>query len=121
MKVIPQENRIIVEPIEEDDGGIVIPDNAKDKYQRVRVVAVGPGRVLSSGETFPIPLQEGDEVVFDRQFCTRLVPDEIYDNRKLAVVEYEGVLVKIERAQGEIVRQKSSVIVQAKARIVTPR
>ncbi|MDK1032678.1 MAG: co-chaperone GroES, partial [Planctomycetia bacterium] len=53
MKIKPLDDRIVVEPLEAEEtttGGIVLPDSAKEKPQRGKVLAVAPGRVLEGGE-----------------------------------------------------------------------
>lgn len=53
MTLNPLDDRVVVEPVEAEEttaGGIVLPDTAKEKPQRGKVVAVGPGRLLDSGE-----------------------------------------------------------------------
>ena len=52
LNIRPLDDRVVVEPIEAEEttaGGIVLPDTAKEKPQRGTVVAVGPGRLLDSG------------------------------------------------------------------------
>ncbi len=69
MKVRPLHDRVIVKRMEEQDrtaGGIIIPDTAKEKPQQGRVVAVGNGRVLESGDVAPLTVKEGDRVLFSR-------------------------------------------------------
>ena len=53
MKIRPLEDRVVVEPIEAEEktaGGIVLPDTAKEKPQRGKVLAVGPGKLLDNGK-----------------------------------------------------------------------
>ncbi|MCA9277445.1 MAG: co-chaperone GroES, partial [Phycisphaerales bacterium] len=53
MNLNPLDDRVVVEPLSAEEttaGGIVLPDSAKEKPQRGKVVAVGPGRLLESGE-----------------------------------------------------------------------
>src|SRR6202142_3593504 len=67
MKLRPTEDRIIVQRIEAEEmtvGGIVLPDTAKQKPQRGKDLAVGPGRLLASGQRFPLQVAVGDEVLF---------------------------------------------------------
>ena len=45
-------------------GGIVIPDSAKEKPMRGTVIAVGPGRVLPSGEVKALDVKKGDKILF---------------------------------------------------------
>ena len=63
----PLGDKVIVEIIEEPQttaSGIVLPDTAKEKSQRGKVVAVGSGKLLDSGERVPVEVSEGDTVVF---------------------------------------------------------
>ena len=53
LNIRPLDDRVVVEPLEAEEttaGGIVLPENAKEKPQRGTVVAVGPGRLLDSGD-----------------------------------------------------------------------
>ncbi|MBI1346493.1 co-chaperone GroES [bacterium] len=88
MTLKPLDDRIVIEPLtaeEKTAGGIVLPDSAKEKPQRGKVVAVGPGRLLDSGERHPIALSVGDEVLFAKYGGTE--------------IEVDGVDVKILREQ----------------------
>jgi len=65
----PLGNRVLLEVVEQEEkttGGIVLPDSAKEKPQTAKVVAVGDGRLLDNGETAPIQVKEGDQVVFEK-------------------------------------------------------
>jgi chaperonin GroES len=67
MNLQPLGDRLIVEVLEEEEtttSGIVLPDTAKEKPQRGRVLAVGPGSRDDKGKFVPMDLAEGDEVVF---------------------------------------------------------
>ena len=69
MDLQPLGDRLIVEVIEEEEAtptGIVLPDTAKEKPQRGRVLAVGPGPRNEDGEYVPMELSEGDEIVFSK-------------------------------------------------------
>ncbi len=69
MKLEPLYDRVIVERIHEDEispGGLYIPEQAKERPFRGRVLAVGRGRVLSNGEILPPTIKEGDEIVFGK-------------------------------------------------------
>ena len=53
IKIRPLDDRVVVEPVEAEErtaGGIVLPDTAKEKPQRGKVLAVGPGKLLDSGK-----------------------------------------------------------------------
>ena len=69
MKIRPLGDHIVVKRIEEEEkssGGIIIPDTAKEKPQEGRVIAVGSGRRLESGEIQPLDVQPGDLVLFGK-------------------------------------------------------
>ncbi|MDG2101268.1 MAG: co-chaperone GroES [Dehalococcoidales bacterium] len=70
LKLKPLGDRIIIEPSEEDDskssGGIIIPDTAKEKPQKGKVVAAGSGRVNDDGKTISLSVKNGDEVVYSK-------------------------------------------------------
>ena len=63
----PLGDKVVVEVIDEPQttaGGIVLPDTAKEKSQRGKVLAVGPGKVLDSGQREPMEVEVGQTVVF---------------------------------------------------------
>jgi chaperonin GroES len=63
----PLRDKVVVERSEAEEktaGGIVLPDTAKDKPKQGTVVAVGPGRVLDSGEVKALEVKKGDRVLF---------------------------------------------------------
>ena len=70
MNLQPLGDRLIVEVLEEEEttaSGIVLPDTAKEKPQRGRVLAVGPGeRSENTGEVIPMDVAEGDEIIFSK-------------------------------------------------------
>jgi chaperonin GroES len=69
MDLKPLGDRLIVEVLEEEettDSGIVLPDTAKEKPQRGRVLAVGPGARNEDGEYVPMDLADGEEIIFSK-------------------------------------------------------
>jgi chaperonin GroES len=81
MDLKPLGDRLIVEVLEDEEvteSGIVLPDTAKEKPQRGRVLAVGPGSRNEDGEFVPMDLAEGDEIVFSKYGGTevKLGPEE---------------------------------------------
>ena len=65
----PLDDRVVVQPLEAEAvtaGGIVLPDSAKEKPQRGKVVAVGPGRLLDNGARGTLSVAVGDEVIFGK-------------------------------------------------------
>jgi chaperonin GroES len=70
MKLRPLYDRIVVKRIEEDEqkseGGIIIPDSAKEKPQEGEVIAVGKGKKADDGKILPLDVKEGDRVLFGK-------------------------------------------------------
>ncbi|MBM42422.1 MAG: co-chaperone GroES [Acidobacteria bacterium] len=69
IKVRPLHDRIIVERLEEEEqevGGIIIPDTAKEKPQQGKVVAVGKGKVKDDGGIAPMDVKDGDTILFGK-------------------------------------------------------
>ena len=94
LKVRPLDDRLVVEPLEAEEktsGGILLPDTAKEKPQRGRVLAVGPGKMLDSGERAEIGVKEGDEVLFGKYSGT----DIKVDNEEIKILRESDILAKI--------------------------
>jgi len=75
MNLKPLGDRLIVEVLEEEMttlSGIVLPDTAKEKPQRGRVLAVGPGPRDDSGNLITMDLEEGDEIIFSKYGGTEI-------------------------------------------------
>jgi chaperonin GroES len=75
MNLKPLGDRLIVEVLEEEEStasGIVLPDTAKEKPQRGRVLAVGPGSRDESGNYIALDLAEGDEIIFSKYGGTEI-------------------------------------------------
>jgi len=95
MKIEPLEDRVVVRPLEAEEvtkGGIVLPDTAKEKPQQGKVVAVGPGKMLETGERAEPAVEKGDTVVYAKYGGTEIEVDgEDYlilrESDILAVVE----------------------------------
>src|SRR2546423_13453324 len=69
MKLKPLGDRLIVKAVEEEEttaSGIVLPDTAKEKPQRGKVLAVGDGKVSDDGKRVPIDVSDGDEVLYSK-------------------------------------------------------
>ena len=66
MKIQPLADRVLVEPLDEDEqvkGGIIIPDSAKEKPQQGKVVALGTGKLDDEGKKVPFNVKKGDTVL----------------------------------------------------------
>ena len=75
MALRPLQDRLLVKRLEEKEqmqGGIIIPDTAKEKPQQAKVLAVGPGRVTDDGKLQPIEVKVGDTVVFGKYSGTEV-------------------------------------------------
>jgi chaperonin GroES len=75
MNLQPLGDRLIVEVLEEEEStvsGIVLPDTAKEKPQRGRVLAVGPGARDEDGKRIEMDVVEGDEIVFSKYGGTEI-------------------------------------------------
>jgi len=69
LKIRPLDDRVVVEPLEAEEktaGGILLPDTAKEKPQRGRVLAVGPGKLQDDGKRQPVAVAVNDEVLYGR-------------------------------------------------------
>ncbi len=69
VKLRPLDDRVVVEPNEAEQvtaGGIVLPDSAKEKPQRGKVLSIGPGKLLDSGERGKLSVSVGDEVIYGK-------------------------------------------------------
>ena len=95
MKLKPLGDRLIVQAIEEEEttaSGIVLPDTAKEKPQRGKVLAVGEGRFDDDGEKrIPVDLVEGDEVLYSKYGGTEIS----VDGDDLLVLRESDVLAKV--------------------------
>ena len=96
MNLQPLGDRLIVEVLEEEEvtiGGIVLPDTAREKPQRGKVLAVGPGARDENGQHVPMDVAEGDEVIFSKYGGTeiKLGVDEVLILREVDVL---GKLVR---------------------------
>lgn len=75
IKLRPLDDRVVVKPQEAEErtaGGIVLPDTAKEKPQRGTVVAVGPGKLMDSGERGKLSVSINDEVIYGKYSGTEI-------------------------------------------------
>ena len=95
MAVKPLDDRVLIKQSQAEQttaGGIVLPDTAKEKPQRGKVVAVGVGKLLDSGRRGKMSLKKGDEVFYGKYAGTEIkIDDEEYvlipESDVLAIVE----------------------------------
>ncbi len=75
MSIRPLHDRVLVKRVKEEEktkGGIIIPDTAKEKPIEGKIVAVGNGKVLESGETRALEVKKGDRVLFGKYSGTEV-------------------------------------------------
>jgi chaperonin GroES len=90
----PLDDRVVVEPVEAEEvtaGGIVLPDTAKEKPQRGTVLAVGPGKLLDSGERGELSVAIGDEVIYGKYAGS----DVELDGREVKILRESDILAKV--------------------------
>ena len=93
-KIRPLEDRVVIKQIEAEEktaGGIVLPDTAKEKPQRGKVLSVGPGKLLDNGSRAEIGLKEGDEVLFGKYSGTDLK----VEGEEIKILRETDILAKI--------------------------
>ena len=75
MKIRPLHDRVLVKRVEEEQisrGGIIIPDTAKEKPIKGRIVAAGNGKILKSGDVRPLQVKAGDLVLYSKYAGTEV-------------------------------------------------
>jgi len=90
----PLDDRVVVEPVEAEEvtaGGIVLPDTAREKPQRGKVLAVGPGKLLDNGERGELSVSVGDEVIYGKYVGSEI---EV-DGRELKILRESDILAKV--------------------------
>ena len=94
MALKPLGDRVIVEIVDEPQttaSGIVLPDTAKEKSQKGKVIAVGPGKVLDNGERAPIEVSEGDTVMFAKYGGTEVT----LDGKDLMILQERDIIAVV--------------------------
>ncbi len=96
MKINPLEDRLVVKPAEAESktaSGIVLPETAKEKPTRGKVISVGPGKMLDSGNRSPVGVNVGEEVYYGKYAGTEV---KINDDKFVILRESDllGVVVK---------------------------
>jgi len=94
LKIRPLDDRVVVEPLEAEEvtlGGILLPDSAKQKPQRGRVLAVGPGKIRDNGERSALSVHKGDEVIYGRYSGN----DIEVEGREIKIMREGDILAKV--------------------------
>ncbi len=96
IKFRPTDDRVLVEPCEAEEttaGGIILPDTAREKPQRGTVVAVGPGKLLDSGNRGEMSVSIGDEVFYGKYSGTEIE----FGTDKYVVIRESDLLAIVEK------------------------
>ena len=94
MNLKPLGDRVIVKAVEQEEvtaSGIVLPDTAKEKPQRGKVLAVGPGPRDEDGEYIKMDVEEGDEVIFSKYGGTEIK----LDGEEFLILAEHDILAKV--------------------------
>lgn len=95
LKLEPLGDRVVVEPIEEEEvtaSGIVLPESAKEKPQRGKILSVGPGRLDDDGKRVAMSVASGDVVIYAKYAGTEL---KMESNKKLLILSEKDILAKV--------------------------
>ena len=96
MAVKPLDDRVLVKQSEAEEktaGGIVLPDTAKEKPQRGKVVATGPGKLLDSGKRADMSVKKGDQIYYGKYAGTEVK----IDGENYVILRESDVLAVIEK------------------------
>jgi len=94
MKIKPLGDRVLVEPVKEDEvsqGGIIIPDSAKEKPQEGKVVAVGTGKLDEDGKIIPFNVKKGDLILMPKYGGTEVK----IDGKEYQIMREDDILAVI--------------------------
>ena len=95
IKLRPLDDRVVVEPVEAEEmtaGGIVLPDTAKEKPKRGKVLSIGVGKRLDNGERAPFSVKKGDEVIFTSYAGTEIK----LDGEELIIMTEDDILAVVD-------------------------
>jgi chaperonin GroES len=102
MPVRPLHDRVVVRRLEEGEqniGGIIIPDTAKEKPQRGKVIAIGAGKMNDDGKRVPLDVKAGDLILFGKYTSQEIT----LDGEELLIMREDEVLAVI---SGETKKKK---------------
>jgi chaperonin GroES len=97
MNIRPLHDRIIVQRLDEGEqqiGGIIIPDSAKEKPQQGKVLAVGEGRITEEGKRIPLDVRAGNRILFGKYSGQEIK----LDGTEYLIVKEDEVLAVIDDA-----------------------
>jgi len=95
MKLKPLHDHVVIEPLEAEDrtpGGIVLPDTAKEKSTKGKVVAVGTGKLLPNGRVVELAVKAGDKVIYAKYAGSEVK----VDGKELKIVTESEILAIVD-------------------------
>lgn len=95
MKIVPLNEKIVVERLEADDrtaGGIILPDTAKEKPKQGKVISLGDGKLLDDGKRAPFQVKAGDRVLFSSYSGNEVT----VDGKEYLIMTEEDVLAVVD-------------------------
>ncbi len=96
MKIRPLADKVLVQRLEAETkttGGIVLPDSAKEKPQRVKIVSVGKGKLLDDGTRQKVQVKKGDMVLFTSYAGTEVK----IDGKEYLIMDESDIMAVIEK------------------------
>lgn len=94
MKITPLNDKIVVQRLEAEDktaGGIILPDNAKEKPKQGKILSVGDGKVLENGNRAAFQVKAGDKVLFTSYAGTEVT----VDGKELLIMTEDDILAVV--------------------------
>ncbi|HCN19604.1 MAG: co-chaperone GroES [Planctomycetes bacterium RIFCSPHIGHO2_02_FULL_50_42] len=95
MSIRPLDDRVVIERLEAEEktaGGILLPDTAKEKPSKGKVIAVGDGRLSDDGKKIPLSVKKGDKVFFSKYAGAEVT----VDGKEYLIMKESDILAKIE-------------------------
>jgi chaperonin GroES len=95
MKIRPLADKVIVQRVEAESktaGGIVLPDSAKEKPQRGKIIAVGEGKMLDDGKRAPVSVKKDQQVLFTSYAGTEVK----IDGKEYLIMDESDIMAIIE-------------------------
>jgi len=95
MNVRPMQDRLLIKPLDEEQktaGGIIVPDTAKEKPMKGKVIAAGPGKLSDDGKRQPMDVKVGDTVMYGKYSGTEFK----MDNQEYLIIGQNDILVIFE-------------------------
>ena len=93
MKLAPLDDRVVIKQSEAEEkstGGIILPDAAKEKPQRGKIIAVGPGKILDNGKRGEMNVKKGEEVLY-----AKYTGNEIEIDGENYIILHEGDILGV--------------------------